>query len=114
MGVAVFTILGAISQLERELIAERVRAGLANARAKGKQIGRRKERNSELIRALLKKRLTYRMISSISGASHGSIYAEKKLMLKEEEEANKEKMKVEKLNEQKSIFPDSLPPLPAA
>jgi len=52
------------------------------------------------------------MISSISGASHGSIYAEKKLMQKEEEEAKKKKIEIEKFNESDSIFPDSLPPLP--
>ena len=31
LGAAVFTILGAVAQLERDLIAERVRNGLANA-----------------------------------------------------------------------------------
>ncbi len=36
LGAAVFTILGAVAQLERDLIAERVRNGLANARAKGR------------------------------------------------------------------------------
>lgn len=41
VGLAVFSILAAISQLERDLIAERVKAGLANARAKGKLIGRK-------------------------------------------------------------------------
>ncbi len=87
MGMAIFTILGAISQLERELIAERVRAGLANARAKGKHIGRKKMRNSTLIRALLNKGMSYRNIASIADCSHGSIYAEKKSMLKEQEEA---------------------------
>lgn len=35
VGVAIFSILAAISQLERDLIADRVRVGLANARAKG-------------------------------------------------------------------------------
>jgi len=39
-GKLVFTILGAVSELERSLIAERVRAGIRNARAKGKRIGR--------------------------------------------------------------------------
>ena len=34
-GKMVFTILGAVAELERSLIAERVRAGLRNARAKG-------------------------------------------------------------------------------
>jgi DNA invertase Pin-like site-specific DNA recombinase len=32
--------LGAVAELERSLIAERVRAGLRNARAKGKRLGR--------------------------------------------------------------------------
>jgi len=34
-GKMVFTVLGAVAELERSLIAERVRAGLRNARAKG-------------------------------------------------------------------------------
>ncbi len=40
MGKMVFTVLGAVAELERSLIAERVRAGLRNARAKGKTLGR--------------------------------------------------------------------------
>ncbi len=40
-GKMVFTVLGAVAELERSLIAERVRAGLRNARAKGKTLGRR-------------------------------------------------------------------------
>jgi DNA invertase Pin-like site-specific DNA recombinase len=39
-GKLVFTVLGAVAELERSLIAERVRAGLRNARAKGKILGR--------------------------------------------------------------------------
>jgi DNA invertase Pin-like site-specific DNA recombinase len=39
-GKMVFTVLGAVSELERSLIAERVRAGLRNAKAKGKRLGR--------------------------------------------------------------------------
>src|SRR6266436_5975544 len=39
-GRMVFTVLGAVVELERSLIAERVRAGLRNARAKGKKLGR--------------------------------------------------------------------------
>jgi DNA invertase Pin-like site-specific DNA recombinase len=41
-GKMVFTVLGAVAELERSLIAERVRAGLRNARAKGKTLGRPK------------------------------------------------------------------------
>ena len=39
-GKMVFTVLGAVAELERSLIAERVKAGMRNARAKGKSIGR--------------------------------------------------------------------------
>jgi DNA invertase Pin-like site-specific DNA recombinase len=39
-GKMVFTVLGAVAELERSLIVERVRAGLRNARAKGKSLGR--------------------------------------------------------------------------
>jgi len=39
-GKMVFTVLGAVAELERSLIAERVRMGLQNARKKGKRLGR--------------------------------------------------------------------------
>ena len=42
-GKMVFTVLGAVAELERGLIVERVKAGLRNARAKGKQLGRPKK-----------------------------------------------------------------------
>ena len=40
LGRAIVVIIGAIAELERSLIAERVRAGLRNAKAKGKRLGR--------------------------------------------------------------------------
>jgi DNA invertase Pin-like site-specific DNA recombinase len=39
-GKMVFTVLGAVAELERSLIAERVKMGLQNARKKGKRLGR--------------------------------------------------------------------------
>lgn len=39
-GQLLFSILGAVAQFERDLIVERVRAGIAHARRQGKQIGR--------------------------------------------------------------------------
>lgn len=39
-GKMVFIVLGAVAELERSLIVERVRAGLRNAKAKGKRLGR--------------------------------------------------------------------------
>jgi DNA invertase Pin-like site-specific DNA recombinase len=38
-GKMVFTVLGAVAELERSLIVERVKAGLRNARAKGRKLG---------------------------------------------------------------------------
>jgi Resolvase, N terminal domain len=40
-GKMVFTVLGAVAELERSLIVERVRAGMRNARAKGASVGLR-------------------------------------------------------------------------
>jgi DNA invertase Pin-like site-specific DNA recombinase len=39
-GKMVFTVLGAVAELERSLIVERVKSGLRNARSKGKRLGR--------------------------------------------------------------------------
>jgi DNA invertase Pin-like site-specific DNA recombinase len=39
-GRMVFTVLGAVAELERSLTVERVKAGLRNARSKGKRLGR--------------------------------------------------------------------------
>jgi DNA invertase Pin-like site-specific DNA recombinase len=41
-GRLMFHIIAAMAQFERSLIQERVRAGMRNARAKGRQIGRRR------------------------------------------------------------------------
>lgn len=42
MGEAMFQMAGIFAQMERSLIRERVNAGLARAKAQGKQLGRRK------------------------------------------------------------------------
>ena len=78
LGHVVFVLVSAIAQLERDLISERVRNGLANARAKGKLIGRVRKRNSALIEQLLEAGLSFREISRIARCSHGSVGAQKK------------------------------------
>lgn len=78
MGLALFTILGALAQMEREIIRNRVIAGLQNAKSKGKQIGRVRKRNSALIESLLEAGLSFREISRICRCSHGSVGAQKK------------------------------------
>ncbi len=40
LGSAIFTIISAVAQLERDIIASRVRAGLRRARENGKKLGR--------------------------------------------------------------------------
>ena len=86
LGTAIFTILGAVAQLERDILAERVRNGLANAKAKGIKIGRKKTRPSELIRRLRQKGITYKEIARICGCSQGAIATELKLWEKEKKE----------------------------
>ncbi len=97
IGKALFTIISAISQLERELIAERVRNGLSNAKAKGKRIGRPKTRNSELIRTLASEGRTYREIARLAKCSAATIAAEVMEMRRTENN-------LQSLSEQKSSF----------
>ncbi len=65
-----FTIIAAIAQLEREMIAEKVRNGLINARAKGKRLGRPTSVDRTIVKALVKQKLSYREIAKLTGASH--------------------------------------------
>jgi len=78
LGHVVFVIISAIAQLERDLIAERVRNGLAAAKARGKKIGRERKRNSALIESLLQAGLSFREVARIAKCSHGSVSAQKK------------------------------------
>jgi DNA invertase Pin-like site-specific DNA recombinase len=73
MGKAMFVIISAISALERDLIAERVRNGLENAKAKGKMIGRPESAPTDSILSLRQKGLTYRQIADVLNVGHGSI-----------------------------------------
>lgn len=78
LGHVVFVIISAIAQLERDLIAERVRNGLAAAKARGAKIGRVRTRNSVLIESLLDAGISFRNIARIAKCSHGSVSAQKK------------------------------------
>ncbi len=107
LGSAIFAILGAVAQLERDLIAERVRNGLLNAKAKGIHIGRVKERDSDLIRKLLASKMTYREIARIAKCSTGAVSAEIRAMkaeilamekVKAEQEALLPKLEIEDKN----------------
>lgn len=73
-GKMVFTVLGAVAELERSLIAERVRAGLRNAIAKGKRLGRPPADVSESqVRALLESGLSLKAIGKQLGVSTATI-----------------------------------------
>lgn len=75
MGKAMFTIISALASLERDLISERVRSGIANAKAKGKQIGRPRKLQYDLIVTLRGEGYTYRQISKMLNIAQGSITA---------------------------------------
>src|ERR1700722_14919865 len=72
-GKMVFTVLGAVAELERSLTGERVRAGLRNARAKGKALGRPplREISAELVRRLKRDRRRERMSFKRLAQKHG-------------------------------------------
>lgn len=75
-GKLVFTILGAVAEGERNLIAERVRSGLRNARAKGKRLGRpTKSVDIEKINALRASGHSWRTIAGMMKLSVGTVYA---------------------------------------
>jgi len=48
LGSAIFTIISAVAQLEKDIIAERVRAGLRRAKANGKTLGRPRKEGTRL------------------------------------------------------------------
>jgi DNA invertase Pin-like site-specific DNA recombinase len=74
-GKMVFTVLGAVAELERSLIAERVRAGLRNARAKGKKLGRpRRVMDAEEIATLRAQGLGWRAIAKRLRVGVGTLY----------------------------------------
>jgi DNA invertase Pin-like site-specific DNA recombinase len=73
-GKMTFTVLGAVAELERSLIVERVRAGLRNARAKGKRLGRPKRIiNEQRISALRAQGLGWKVIAADMGVGVGTI-----------------------------------------
>lgn len=74
-GKLVFTVLGAVAEGERNLIAERVRAGLRNAKAKGKTLGRPKKGvDVARIRSLRASGISWRTIARTMGLSVGTLH----------------------------------------
>jgi len=75
-GTFVFHVLAAVAQSERETTVERVRAGLRNARAKGKRLGRpTKPVDVDRINSLRVSGHSWRSIASQMKLSVGTVYA---------------------------------------
>jgi DNA invertase Pin-like site-specific DNA recombinase len=75
-GKMVFTVLGAVAELERNLIVERVRAGLRHAVSKGKRLGRPKKFvDAAHIASLRASGHSWRTIARKTGMSVGTVYA---------------------------------------
>jgi DNA invertase Pin-like site-specific DNA recombinase len=74
LGQALFTIVSAVAQLERDLIRERVSAGIRNARASGKQLGRpRRVVNHDDVRRLRAGGASIRQIAQKLGVGYGTV-----------------------------------------
>src|SRR5882724_9987069 len=74
LGQALFTIVSAVAQLERDLIRERVSAGIRNARANGKKLGRPKSGvDRERILELKAKGQSIRQIAAKLGVGYGTV-----------------------------------------
>jgi len=75
MGKCMFTIISAFSSMEREIIKERVCAGLDAARAKGVQLGRpRKGIDVGKVLELKRKGLGVRRIAKQVGVSYATVH----------------------------------------
>jgi len=75
-GRLVFGIFASIAEFERELIRERVRSGLAAARARGKSIGRpRKTVDAARIAQLRARGASWRTIAHEMGLSIGTVHS---------------------------------------
>ncbi len=76
LGKAMFTIVSAIAELERNILLERVRAGLRRARENGVILGRPKKLNLnvEEIKEMRKKGLSFRQIGKLIKVSPALVH----------------------------------------
>jgi DNA invertase Pin-like site-specific DNA recombinase len=78
MGKMMFSILGALGAYERELIRERVIAGLITAKSKGIKLGRPTKMNDGMrsaIKLLREKGMGIKQIAKEVGVGIGTVYA---------------------------------------
>lgn len=74
LGQAMFTIVSAIAQLERDIIRERVKSGVRNAKLKGKRLGRPQVTDAAKVNALRSQGLSFRQIAKELGISPASAF----------------------------------------
>jgi DNA invertase Pin-like site-specific DNA recombinase len=73
-GRLVFGIFASIAEFERELIRDRVRSGLASAKAKGKQLGRpRRNANAAQVALLRRQGHSWAAIAVELGIGEGTV-----------------------------------------
>src|SRR5262249_21768155 len=76
MGKMIFTVLGAVAESERNIIRERVTAGLKRAKKEGKTLGRPKVIvNRERVRELYKQGDSVRAIASKLGLKKSTVHS---------------------------------------
>jgi DNA invertase Pin-like site-specific DNA recombinase len=78
-GRMMFHVIGAMAEFERELIRERVKAGLAHARSKGQKLGRPKvrrdrDKDAKAIRRMRAEGQSYGEIAEELGRSKADVY----------------------------------------
>jgi DNA invertase Pin-like site-specific DNA recombinase len=70
----IIAVLGAVSQMEREMISEKTKQGLENCKAKGIQLGRKRTISHESIIALSEEgNLSVRAIARLQSCSPSSV-----------------------------------------
>jgi putative DNA-invertase from lambdoid prophage Rac len=78
-GRMIATVLTGIAEFERELIQERIRSGIAAAKARGKRLGRqpgqrpKSDRLAPKVLALVQKGRSYRLIGREVGLSKNTV-----------------------------------------
>src|SRR5262245_29587902 len=73
MGKMIFTVLGAVAELERNLIKERVHLGISRARKQGKPLGRPKRIFDQDKARTLLQTMSIRQVAREMGVSRGVI-----------------------------------------
>ncbi len=75
-GKLVFTVVAALAEFERELIRERVRAGMSAAKRRGVQMGRKPiDLDIEHARSLRESGMSYRNAARVLGVSVGKLHS---------------------------------------